>query len=89
MAVTRTGNTTTTYLNGISTGTGNTFAIQTTNVPTNNNINLGSAYSALPGPTPFGWYGKNSISLMRMYNRALTSDEIRQNFNAHRGRYGL
>ncbi len=30
-----------------------------------------------------------SISQAKIYNRALTASEIQQNFNAHRGRYGI
>jgi hypothetical protein len=30
-----------------------------------------------------------SIPMVRFYNRALTADEVLQNFNAHRGRYGI
>jgi len=34
-----------------------------------------------------GWYG--NLYLFRAYNRALTDDEIQQNFNALRGRFGI
>jgi hypothetical protein len=89
IALTKSGNTATTYLNGAQVGTGNSFALQTTNVPTNNNINIGAAYPNNPGAAGYVWYGKNSISIMRMYNRSLSASEINQNFNAHRGRYGI
>ena len=42
------------------------------------NINGGSA----------GWYA-GKISIIKIYNRALTQQEIAQNFNALRGRFGL
>jgi hypothetical protein len=29
------------------------------------------------------------IALAAAYNRVLSGDEIRQNFNAHRGRFGI
>jgi len=35
------------------------------------------------------WASFCSISEFRMYNRALTESEIKQNFNALRGRYGI
>ena len=37
------------------------------------------------------WGGNynGSISVMQIYNRTLTATEIAQNFNAHRGRYGI
>jgi hypothetical protein len=34
-----------------------------------------------------GWYG--NLHLFRAYNRALTDDEIQQNFNALRSRFGI
>ena len=34
-----------------------------------------------------GWYG--NLYLFRAYNRALTDDEIQQNFNATRSRFGI
>lgn len=36
-----------------------------------------------------GLYWAGEISNVSLYNRALSSDEITQNFNAYRGRYGL
>ena len=30
-----------------------------------------------------------NIGTLKVYNRALTADEIKQNFEAHRGRYGI
>ena len=36
-----------------------------------------------------GHYYEGSISLVSIYNRALTPQEIQQNFNATRGRYGI
>jgi hypothetical protein len=92
LAVSRTGNTCTSYINGQQTGTIYTVNIATTSVVTSNNINIGSAY---PVVNNLGYnysylgYAKNSISIMRMYNRGLSAAEIQQNFNANRGRYGL
>jgi hypothetical protein len=42
-----------------------------------------------------GWAGNASfstlgeMSICRVYNRVLTAEEISQNFNALRGRYGI
>jgi hypothetical protein len=36
-----------------------------------------------------GYYWQGKIDAVSMYNRALSVAEIQQNFNAHRGRYGL
>ena len=40
------------------------------------------------GPTS-GEYSNSHISNLIVYNRVLTTDEIRQNYNALRGRYGI
>ena len=34
-------------------------------------------------------YAVGSVGAVKIYNRALSADEISQNFNAYRGRYGL
>lgn len=36
-----------------------------------------------------GYYYQGAISSFRMYNRPLSANEVQQNFNAHKGRYGL
>jgi len=36
-----------------------------------------------------GYYWQGKIDAVSMYTRALTATEVQQNFNAHRGRYGL
>ena len=38
---------------------------------------------------PNGQTFKGNISNFRIYNRALSASEIQQNFNAHRGRFGI
>lgn len=35
------------------------------------------------------WASFCEMGPIKVYNRALTADEIKQNFNAHRGRYGI
>ena len=89
IAVTRSGNVFTPYINGQQLGTGSTTAVATNNVVSANNINLGSAYPAPFGTNSFLFYSKNSISLMRMYNRALTAGEIQQNFATRRTIYRI
>ena len=34
-------------------------------------------------------YGSSNISQVQIYNRALSAQEVSQNFNALRGRYGI
>ena len=42
---------------------------------------------AIGGPS--GDYVNGNIAMVRVYNRALSDQEIRQNYNATKGRYGL
>jgi hypothetical protein len=37
----------------------------------------------------YGQYVTGNISSVQLYNRALSADEIQQNFNALRGRFGI
>jgi hypothetical protein len=39
------------------------------------------------GASTYAWQGK--IDAVQLYNRALTANEVLQNFNALRGRYGI
>lgn len=39
--------------------------------------------------SPFGLYWLGNISNVKLYNRALTQQQVSQNFNALRGRYGI
>jgi hypothetical protein len=59
-----------------------------------------SAYSTSASTITIGQNSKGALgntfqnstcafSMIKMYNRALTAAEIRQNFNAHRGRFGI
>jgi hypothetical protein len=50
--------------------------------PNNNQVNLGHDNSN-------GWYWGGRISQTFIYNRALTAAEVKQNFEALRGRYGI
>lgn len=84
VVVTRSGSTFTTYVNGVPGGTGSTNSPSVSGVGTSNVLSVGSFNIA-----DFIYYGKISFSNMRMYNRALTSTEVAQNFNATRGRFGL
>ena len=65
------------YLNGVEIGTATT---RTINPKSNNSSFLISSPSyALNG----------NVAISRIYNRALTPQEITQNFNANKGRFGL
>jgi hypothetical protein len=84
-AATRNGNTITLYKNGEMI-TSN--SITTTAVLTNvsNDIVIGRA---APHSQGYSWAADIKVSLVRMYTTALDSDQIAQNFNATRGRYGI
>lgn len=88
IVVTRTGNVFTPYLNGNQIGTGSTRAYTAFSGVTNN-IRLGSAANVAAGAGSYVYYAKNSISNMKMYNRALSAAEVDQNFNALRGRFAI
>ena len=66
------------YTNGILSSQDTTMATRT--VPTTLNIGGGNA-----GNTKFNGF----ISIVQIYNRALTADEVQQNFNALRRRYSI
>jgi len=52
--------------------------------PQPTSLNLGAEISTGNG---FNWNGE--LSGLTYYNRALTANEVKNNFNAHRGRYGI
>lgn len=88
IAVTRSGNVFTPYVNGEQLGTGTTTAVVNPSV-TSNVLCLGASQALAAGSGSFVYYSKNSISGMRMYGRALSAVEIANNFNATRGRFGI
>lgn len=77
------------YVNGVALGTGSTPTISATGIGTGNNLFLGAAYNAVAGGGSYIYYSKNTISNMKMYNRALSASEILKNFNALRGRFSI
>ena len=66
------------YLNGVEVGNSN---INNLSIPTSSNLILGKRPSA-------GVYG-GQIAQVKVYNKELTASEVQQNFNAHRGRFGI
>ena len=66
------------YINGVNVASGT----QTGTLSTNSyGMNIGRHSS--------GYYYNGRLPMVKVYNRALTAPEVQQNFNAHRGRYGL
>jgi hypothetical protein len=72
-----------TYVNGIASGTGtvNLSDLQTLN--TNSDLGIGGT----TGNTG-QWLG-GRISIVKIYNRGLSADEVLQNYSAFKSRYGL
>ena len=85
VAVTKSGTTFKTYLNGVLKKTDTITATAVSGVT--NRLALGSAFDNNAGS--FNYYAKCNIGCLKMYNDALTADEITQNFNALRGRFGI
>ena len=67
------------YKNGVVDGT----ATSTTSISSSQNFRIGSDVNGIAEV-----FGGNLYSL-KVYNRALSAAEVRQNFNATRGRYGI
>jgi hypothetical protein len=90
IVVTNSNRTFTPYLNGVQLGTGSTVPNLRYNAGFNGStIGIGKAYTAAAGVSSYLGYSRSTFGGMKMYNRTLTAEEIRQNFNASRGRYGL
>ena len=82
---TRSGSTTTLYLNG-NVSTSLSYSTASGNPGTTNIFKFGAGN---PGTGPFASYAKCNVAFGRLYTRALTADEVLKNFNASRGRYGI
>jgi hypothetical protein len=91
IVVTRQSNVFTPYLNGVQVGTGSTQPTLTAaGSPTaNTNLWIGRVGYENAGASSYRYYPKNTFSNMKMYTRALSSDEVLQNFISLRGRFGL
>ncbi len=71
------------YVNGVAVNSDS----QTGTIATNASGMSVGAYGGNSGSNAY-WYNGN-IGLVRVYNRALSANEVIQNFNATRGRYGV
>jgi hypothetical protein len=72
------------YINSSTTGVTNLSNNTITSITPVNNLNLGRSSD----PTNFA-YLNGKISVVRIYNKALSSTEVLQNYNALKGRYNL
>jgi hypothetical protein len=71
------------YINGVQVNSDT----QTGTIATNAS---GMSTGALGGNSGgYGYYFNGNIGVVRIYNRALSANEVMQNFNATRGRYGI
>lgn len=54
--------------------------------PSGNTLRIAMAF---PSVNDFSWHADINVSILRMYKRALTADEVLQNYNAQKSRFGL
>jgi hypothetical protein len=76
------------YVNGVlvfTTGSKPVSAMTSATGTPANTLNIGAARTT----DDYRWFYTGSISVVKLYNRALTPSEVQQNFNALRGRYNL
>ena len=71
------------YINGVLVN----FDTQTGTIATNSGGMSIGVYGGFNGSR--GYYYNGNLSSCKVYNRALTAEEIQQNFQATRGRYGI
>jgi hypothetical protein len=71
------------YINGVLVN----FDTQTGTIETNSGGMSIGVYGGFNGSR--GYYYNGNLSSCKVYNRALTAEEIQQNFQATRGRYGI
>lgn len=71
------------YINAVQVGSGTTTGTLTTST---GGMSIG-AYGGYTGSRGYFYNGDQSIA--KVYNRVLTPNEVKQNFNAIRGRYGI
>lgn len=77
------------YINGVQLGTSTSVSASSTGVLTSNNLCIGKSQNLAAGTGNYLYYANNTISNYKLYNTALTANQIRQNFNALRGRFGI
>lgn len=71
------------YINGNQVGSSSVVSTVATSA---GGMSIG-AYGGYTGSR--GYYYNGDLSVAKVYNRVLTPDEVRQNFNATRSRYGI
>lgn len=71
------------YINGVQVNSDS----QTGTISTNTNGSSIGVYGGYNGGR--GYYYNGNIAITNVYNRVLSADEVKQNFNALRGRFGV
>ena len=71
------------YLNGVEIDSGSGATVNIASMPTSNLL-IGKPYS-----TSLGRRYNGQIAAVKVYNRTLSASEVKQNFNALRGRFGI
>ena len=85
IVATRTGSSLSLYLNGILRFTG-TITTDSSSTPSSNTLRIAVGNDS---PIVYSFHADVNVSLVRMYNIALSAPEVQQNFNATRSRYGI
>lgn len=89
ISVTSDGRYTILYVDAVARETNDRGSTGTIQYNVNNNFVYGAEAADGAGPSVAGGYWAGSLGPAMIYNRALTADEISQNFNALRRRYGI
>lgn len=76
------------YLNGAYGAATTTTAPSNVGIGTTNTLRISAGNNASPTGS-YNWYANQNISCVRMYNSVLTANQIAQNFNALRSRFGI
>lgn len=85
LATVRTGNTLQFYFNGVLSAT-SSIVTGNTDVGTSNEIRIAAASDVV---SAYSWFSDCQVSVARMYNRALSAQEITQNFESTRYRFNI
>ncbi len=85
VVLTRSGNTNTGYINGVPTGVTFSESGGATTLASNLNLQLGWAIPRNKSTA----YLQGDIYASKIYNKTLTAEEVAQNFNAQRNRFGF
>lgn len=81
-----------TYVNGVNVNTRNQVppsSMTSAQGTPANTINIGSAYGTIGSSNYIWWLNNGGISSIKLYSIAMTNEEVIQNYNAQKSRFGL